>query len=116
VGDVLPIGDLLAQVAHGVGADVRFTWADQGFLTDQQVEPWAGDRSVPLWLPRPEYDGMMAHDPQPSYDAGLVTRPVADTARDTVAWARGLDGDVVVTGLTADEEREVLTSWHTLHG
>ena len=47
-----------------------------------------GPRSVPLWLPRPEYDGMLAHDATPSYDAGLVTRPLADTARDTLAWLR----------------------------
>ena len=62
IGDVLPIGDLLDQVAEGAGVDVTFTWTDQEFLADQKVEPWAGDRSVPLWLPRPEYAGMLAHD------------------------------------------------------
>ena len=33
------------------------TWVAQDFLAEHEVEPWAGPRSVPLWLPRPEYAG-----------------------------------------------------------
>ena len=69
-----------------------------------------GPRSVPLWLPRPEYDGMLAHDASPSYDAGLVTRPLADTARDTLAWLRDTP-DATLTGLGREEEAEVLAAW-----
>jgi hypothetical protein len=54
---------------------------------------------------------MMGHDPAPSVAAGLRVRPVAETARDTLAWLRGTP-DAVVTGLTADEEAEVLADWH----
>jgi 2'-hydroxyisoflavone reductase len=103
--------DFLGQLAEGVGTDVDFTWVDQEFLTESKVEPWAGPRSVPVWLPLPEYAGLMAHDVDASYDAGLRTRPLADTARDTLAWVRE-HPDAVVTGLTRDEEREVLESWH----
>ena len=38
------------------------TWVDQEFLESQGVAPWMGPRSVPLWLPLPEYDGLMTHD------------------------------------------------------
>ena len=41
---------------------------------------------MPVWLPLPEYAGLMAHDVTASYDAGLVTRPLAETARDTLRW------------------------------
>ena len=63
-----------------------------------------------MWLPLPEYAGMMAHDVTASYDAGLVTRPLAETARDTLAWLRE-HPEAEVTGLTRDEEAEVLGAW-----
>jgi hypothetical protein len=53
----------------------------------------------------------MAHDVTASYDAGLVTRPVSETARDTLLWLRE-DPDAAVTGLTRAEERTVLDAWH----
>jgi 2'-hydroxyisoflavone reductase len=110
IGAALPIGDLLTEVATGAGVAPDLTWVPQEFLAEQEVEPWAGPRSVPLWLPRPEYDGMLAHDATPSYDAGLVTRPLADTARDTLAWLRDTP-DATLTGLGRDEEAAVLRAW-----
>lgn len=104
VGEPMPIARLLDQVAEGVGALPSWTWVDAGFLTEQGVEPWAGEGSIPLWLPRPEYDGMMSHPAQPALDAGLRLRPVAETARDTL-------GETAV-GITAEREREVLAAWH----
>ena len=75
----------------------------RAFLEEQGVEPWAGDGSVPLWLPRPEYDGMMSHDPAPAVAAGLRLRPVGDTARDSLGGA--------VHGIRAEREAEVLAAW-----
>lgn len=113
VGEVTPLGDVLAAVAEGVGTSPQLTWVPQDFLAEHEVQPWAGPRSVPLWLPRPEYDGMLAHDPAPSLDAGLRLRPVADTARDTAAWLERTP-DAARTGLTLDEEVELLAAWHNL--
>ena len=64
--------------------DAELTWVDQEFLAGQGVEPWMGPDAVPLWLPRPEYDGMMQHLVQPLLDAGLALRPIAETSRDTL--------------------------------
>ena len=109
VGPATALGDLLAQTARGVGADPRWVWADDAALEAADVRPWAGERSLPLWLPRPAYDGMLAHDWSPSRDAGLAARPVAETAADTLAWLRATP-DAVRTGLTRDQEREVLAA------
>jgi nucleoside-diphosphate-sugar epimerase len=109
VGEVLAMGDLLAQVASGCGVEPELTWVPQELLAEQGVEPWAGPGSVPLWLPRPEYDGMCAHDPEPSYAAGLVLRPLADTARETLAWLQATPG-ATVTGMTREREAEVLAA------
>ncbi len=110
IGPVQRFEDFLAQVAEGVGASPIWTWADQEFLTERGVEPWAGSGSVPMWLPRPEYAGMLAHDADQPREAGLSTRPVADTARDTLAWADATP-DVVRTGITREREQELLDAW-----
>lgn len=111
IGPVTTRGELLAESVRGLEVDVDFTWVPQDFLVEQKVEPWSGPRSLPLWLPLPEYAGMLAHDATPSLDAGLTTRSLADTARDTRAWLRATP-DAVVTGLTREEEAELLTAWH----
>jgi len=104
VGAPVPFSELLADVATGVGAEPDLTWVDQGFLQKHGVAPWAGDGSLPLWLPRPEYDGMLAHDPGPAEKAGLRLRPLAETAPDCL--------DSPVTALTPEREAELLTAWH----
>ncbi|HEX5862259.1 MAG TPA: NAD-dependent epimerase/dehydratase family protein [Nocardioides sp.] len=104
--------EFLEQVASGVGAtEVRWTWVDQGFLAEQGVEPWDGPRSLPVWLPQPQYAWLMSVDVEPSYAAGLRTRPLTETARDTLAWLRE-DPDAPVAGLDRAAEAEVLTAWH----
>lgn len=111
VGPVTPFGDLLADIARGVGVDparVDWAWLDHADLAARGVEPWAGPRSLPLWLPRPAYDGMLARDHAPAWAAGLEVRPIAATAADVLAWARQGAADVVRTGLTRAEEAEVL--------
>jgi nucleoside-diphosphate-sugar epimerase len=107
VGTPMPIGELLSACAPGA----ELTWVDQDFLTEQGVEPWMGPDSVPMWLPRPEYDGMMQHLVQPALDAGLTLRPVEDTSRDTLEWLRA-SPDATVTGIGRDRERELLAAWH----
>ena len=52
-------GDFLAAVSQGVGVAPTLTWVDQAFLAEHDVEPWMGPRSLPLWIPLPEYDGFM---------------------------------------------------------
>ncbi|NOW01934.1 NAD-dependent epimerase/dehydratase family protein [Isoptericola chiayiensis] len=109
VGPVTPIGDVLDAVARGCGAAPRWRWADGGRLAALDVRPWAGDRSLPLWLPRPDYAGMVAHDAGPALAAGLEVRPVEDTSRDVLAWLRSTP-DAPVSGLTAAQEAEVLAA------
>jgi 2'-hydroxyisoflavone reductase len=123
VGPAMPISDLLAQCAEactevqaqraskGVTSDVTWTWVDQEFLQEQEVEPWMGPGAIPLWLPRPEYDGLPAHDVQPSLDAGLTVRPLADTTRDTLAWLEATP-EAAVSGISLDREKELLAAWH----
>ena len=107
VGLPTPLGEVLRACAP----EATLTWVDQEFLTAQDVAPWMGPDSVPLWLPRPEYDGMMQHLVAPALEAGLALRPVEDTARDTLAWLRE-HPDGAVTGISREREQELLAAWH----
>ncbi len=111
IGPSMALADLLAQCADGVDAEHTWTWVDQAFLTEAEVEPWMGPGSIPLWLPRPEYDGLPAHDVQPSLDGGLVVRPLAETTRDTLAWLEA-NPDAPVSGIDLAREQELLAAWH----
>lgn len=113
VGQVLAMGDLLDQVAAGVGSSATLTWVPDDVLAAQGVEPWMGPGSLPMWVPRSErFD---VQDPAPAVAAGLVLRPVAETARDTLAWAR-TEADVPVSGISRAQEAAVLAAWHTVQG
>ncbi len=106
VGAVRTRADFLGEVARGVDASPEWTWVSSERLTELEVAPWMGPGSIPLWLPPDLYGGMLAHDPAPAADAGLVVRPLATTAADTLAWWRAEDG--TVTGLTLEEEADLL--------
>ena len=111
VGPAMPRGEALAEIAAGVGMEPMLAWVPQEFLTANGVEPWMGERSLPLWLPVPEYAGFMSRDVSETLAAGLTVRPLAETARDTFDWLQQ-DPDANVTGLSLAEHRELLHRWH----
>lgn len=112
-GWITSMGEALAEVSRGVGGEATLRWAHPGFLRRHHVEPWAGPRSLPLWLPE-DHAGMLRHDVTAAFDAGLRTRPLAETAADTLAWLRTDAGRGQVTGLARAEEQDLLDDWHTL--
>jgi 2'-hydroxyisoflavone reductase len=110
IGPATPAGEVLAQTAAGVNGSPELVWTGQEFLAAQEVEPWMGAEALPLWLPRPDYDGMITHRFDLSAAAGLRVRPFAETARDTLAWLRE-NPDAPRTGMTRDREAELLAAW-----
>ncbi|WP_247525036.1 hypothetical protein [Bradyrhizobium sp. 199] len=103
-------GAFLAECAAALSASCTLTWVDRAFLEAHDVRRWAGPRSLPLWLPLPDFAGFMTRDTAPARDAGLSWRPMAITARDTLDWLRTGNGPVI--GLSSDEEVAVLSAWH----
>ena len=105
--------DLLSRVSAGVGRpDPELTWVDQDFLAERGVRPWAGERSLPLWLPVPEYAGFLARDTSASVAAGLAVRDLRDTARDTLDWYRSAGEPALACGLSGPDEAALLATWH----
>jgi 2'-hydroxyisoflavone reductase len=46
-----------------------FTWVDRAFLEVQDVRRWAGPRSLPMWLPLPDFAGFLTRDTSPTREA-----------------------------------------------
>jgi nucleoside-diphosphate-sugar epimerase len=102
-------GDMLEDIAGRVGPDgTRLVWADPAWLKERDVP-------MPLW-PEGESLNIMAMSNTAALAAGLPTRPVADTVRDTWAWIEDLlaDGESPyrTPPLSADREAELLTEWN----
>jgi len=110
IGPSFTRGEFMADCAAAVGASCTLTWADRAFLERHEIKRWTGPRSVPLWVPLPDFAGFNTRDTSLAHAVGLTVRPLAETARDTLAWARATGASV--TGLTADEESVTLEAWH----
>lgn len=108
VGPHQPLTKLISGIAEAVGEEVELVAATPAQLVAANVNPWAGPRSLPMWLP-PDYDGMKSHDVTPSLEAGMPVRPLADAVADALATERELGLDRPrKAGLTLAEEREIL--------
>lgn len=86
---------------------VELVWASEQFLADNKVQPYM---QMPLWIPR---DGRSVVDCSRAIAAGLRFRPIADTVRDTLHWAKTERGDkpFARTGLPAAREVELIAKW-----
>ena len=65
-------------------------WIAEATLAAFHVTPWVG---LPLWIPATEADsaGLAQVSVVRAERAGLRTRPLAETVRDTAAWVAARD-------------------------
>jgi nucleoside-diphosphate-sugar epimerase len=98
--------EVARAVAEHTGPVVR---ADQRWLLAQGVREWMGERSLPLWLADPDWIGFNARDNSRARGAGLITRPLDETLKDTLAWELTRDhARTRQAGLSDDDERALL--------
>jgi len=107
IGPSMSWADFMTGLGHGVGAHIQPVYASPEWLTNHGVVEWVGQRSLPLWVAGLASAGMLARDATAALGTGLVTRPIADTVSDTLAWLSSTP-DAPVTGLTRAEERALL--------
>jgi nucleoside-diphosphate-sugar epimerase len=82
--------------------------ADSEWLAAHGVSYWMGAKSLPMWLPLPDYAGFGARDASAARRKGLNVRSLSETLRDTLAWERNRDIHTRRAGLSDDDERELL--------
>lgn len=98
------------------GNPVELVPVDEAWLLQQGVQPWMG---LPLWIPASlsEEATMGAIGRDRALQSGLTPRPLADTARDTVAWFTKTKPDFDfgakpgAPGLSRARETELLEAW-----
>lgn len=114
MGETTPLPEHLEAAREVAGHTGPVVPVDQEWLLAHKVEPWMGERSLPMWLPLPEYAGFSARDSSAARAAGLITRPLADTLADTLAWELATGPDRPRrAGLTAGDERALLAEVQT---
>jgi 2'-hydroxyisoflavone reductase len=108
-GDPILLADHLDAARGVAGHTGPLVRVDQDWLIAHEVNPWMGGRSLPLWLPMPDYAGFGARDNAAARAAGLPTRPLDETLGDILAWETraGVDRPRKA-GLTTAEERELI--------
>jgi 2'-hydroxyisoflavone reductase len=99
---VLTMAELLAGCKCATSTPCELVWASEDFLTENEVGPWM---EMPLWLPRA---GRTYAKNERARAQGLKFRPVADTIRDTLAWAKESPRRFERTGLKPEKEAMLL--------
>ncbi len=83
VGESLPLSQLLAEVRRLSGHEGDVVTVPDQWLLDHGVAPWAGEESLPLWIPRGlGFDGFSRRSGAVATRAGLRARPLAETVPD----------------------------------
>ncbi len=106
----LTIGTMLEGIRVALNSKATFTWASANFLEKQKVEAWS---DMPVWTG--SESGMARTSNKHALEKGLTFRPLADTARDTLAWFKKQPPErqtKLRSGLTPEREKEVLEAWH----
>ncbi|MBC7595005.1 MAG: NAD-dependent epimerase/dehydratase family protein [Kineosporiaceae bacterium] len=103
VGEQSTLGQMIdaaAEVADFTGDKVP---ANPDWLAGQDVQPWAGPRSLPLWVPG--HDGMGSQNDARIIESGISRRPMTELLADSLDYERslGLDRERRA-GLTRAEE------------
>jgi nucleoside-diphosphate-sugar epimerase len=110
-GETTAMFDHLETARSVAGHTGPVARADQQWLLDQGVQPWMGERSLPLWLVDPGWLGFNARDSSKARRDGLTTRPLEQTLADTLSWELTRPTDRARrAGLTRDDERALLTA------
>jgi 2'-hydroxyisoflavone reductase len=109
----ISIGDMLETIKRAENSKAQLTWVDTDFLAAQKVEPWS---DMPVWVPpRGDMLGFSSISIKKAIDKGLTFRPLADTARDALAWFKSQPAErqaKLKAGLSPEREKEVLAAWN----
>ncbi|MFD9705000.1 NAD-dependent epimerase/dehydratase family protein [Lentzea sp. NPDC059081] len=110
-GPVMPFQMAIGEIAGATApAGTQLVPVSEDVLKQLEINPWAGPRSLPLWLPK-AWAGMVGRDASTALANGLKPRPVAETALDSLEYERGLGLDRPrKAGLSEQEEQEILTA------
>ena len=104
--------EMLDGIRAALHADPHITWVPDEFLDDNNVSAWM---DMPVWVPgHGDTAGFAQRSIKRAQAAGLTYRPLAETARDTLAWFKTQPADrqaKLRAGLAPDREAALLAKW-----
>jgi len=116
--ETLTMGGYLEACRRVAGSETRFIWMDEKFLLERKVGPYS---EVPLWVPE-RMHAFETVDCSRAKAAGLTYRPLEETVRATLDWARSLPADrppirwgkiTMTPALSRGREAELLGEWRS---
>ena len=100
-----------ATCAGAAGAAPPLAWVPEAFLLAEGIAPY---KDMPLWVPRANA-GFATTSHGRAVSAGLTHRPIARTARDTLAWDATRDQSVPMkNGISMEREQALLAAFRAL--
>ena len=105
----IPFRDFLETTQKSTGHQAKLIWVDELFLLEEGVQPWI---EIPLWIPGKEAAGFGSVNVDKAIAEGLTFRPLEETIRDTLAWAK--ERPAVYewrAGLAREREKALLSAW-----
>jgi 2'-hydroxyisoflavone reductase len=113
-GNTTSFGEVLETIKTTLAANASFEYVSESFLLEQQVNPWMGENSLPLWIPSSDADSAnFARVPiQKAVEMHLGFRPLEYTVRDTFEFLKSRGADHKwKSGLTPEKELELFAAW-----
>jgi len=108
----LTMKGMVEGIRGAIGSKASLVWVPTPFLDQQKVSMWS---DMPVWVPAAgDTAGGSQRRVDKAIGAGLTFRPLAATARDTLAWFRTLPAErqgKLRAGLPAEREQQVLAAW-----
>jgi 2'-hydroxyisoflavone reductase len=115
------MAEMLTGIKTAIGSNATFTWVPADFLAEQKVRAWS---NMPVWVAdRPDNGAFSRRKIDKALAAGLTFRPLAVTAKDTLAWNKTRPEAQLQAlaegrraGISAQREAEVLAAWKAKKG
>jgi len=114
----LAMKELVEACAGATKSNPKITWVPAKFLAEQKVAPW---EDMPVWVPRDSEEfGLSQVNAKKAIAAGLTFRPLPETVKDTLAWAKAQEKEEAAEsrprkrpkpGIKPEREAEVLAAW-----
>ena len=85
-GLTIPLHQVIAAAARVTNSAAQPRAIPATKLAELEIGAWMGAASLPLWIDDPAWCGFATMNTDRARAAGLVTRPLEDTLRDTLAY------------------------------
>jgi 2'-hydroxyisoflavone reductase len=101
---------MLEAMKNASGSDAEFVWADESFLTENNVAPWS---DMPFYLPESDekFRHFLTMNVDKALSKGLKFRPLEETVTDVLNW-RKTHNEEMKAGISIEREKELLKKWH----